>query len=151
MSTSRPAGRRYAAIWWIAVLGWMAVIFFFSSQPDADSSGGEELHIGAYKGAHLVVFGVLGVLVAGATRHLSTTRASWWAWVTVVIYAISDEIHQAFVPGRSPLVMDVAIDSVGGLIGILAFERPHSIQVRGVWRRAHVLARGPAKSGEKTR
>lgn len=129
----------------------MAIIFFFSSQPDSDVSGGERLHIGAYKGAHLLVFAVLGVLVGGATRHLSTTRASWGAWVTVVIYAISDETHQAFVPGRSPLVMDVAIDSVGGLIGILAFERPHSIQVRGVRHLARAFARGPDTSAEKAR
>ena len=40
----------------------------------------------------------------------------------VVLYAIGDEIHQAFVPGRTPLVTDVAIDALGGLLGILAFE-----------------------------
>ena len=35
-----------------------------------------------------------------------------------VIYAISDEIHQSFTPGRSPRVLDVCIDSLGVLTGI---------------------------------
>ena len=36
-----------------------------------------------------------------------------------VIYAISDEIHQCFTPGRGPLVTDVIIDTMGVLLGIL--------------------------------
>lgn len=35
-----------------------------------------------------------------------------------VIYAATDEIHQAFVPGRGPLVTDVILDSIGVLTGI---------------------------------
>ena len=34
------------------------------------------------------------------------------------IYAISDEIHQCFTPGRGPLVTDVIIDGMGVLLGI---------------------------------
>ena len=43
-----------------------------------------------------------------------------------MIYAISDEIHQLFVPGRSGQVRDVLIDSAGSLLGIIivmAFEK----------------------------
>jgi len=98
----------------------MAVIFLLSSQPDSDPSG-RRLTFGVYKLAHLVVFTVLGVFVAGAIGHLRTPRAAWWAWVLVVLYAIGDEIHQAFVPGRTPLVTDVAIDSIGGLVGIFTY------------------------------
>jgi VanZ family protein len=34
---------------------------------------------------------------------------------------MSDEIHQIFVPGRGPLVTDVLIDSVAGVLGIVLF------------------------------
>ena len=105
----------------------MAIIFLLSNQPDSDPAGGR-ISFGVYKLAHLVVFTVLGVLVAGAVRHLKTPRASWWAWVLVVLYAIADELHQSFVPGRSPLVTDVAIDSVGGLLGIYIYVWPGSTQ-----------------------
>ncbi len=36
-----------------------------------------------------------------------------------LIYAISDEIHQGFVDGRSPKVFDVCVDTVGGMSGCL--------------------------------
>ena len=103
----------------------MAVIFMLSSQPDSDPAG-RRLNFGVYKLAHLVVFTILGVLVAGAVRHLKTPRSSWWAWVLVVLYAIGDEIHQSFVPGRSPLVTDVAIDSIGGVLGLFIYLLPGS-------------------------
>ena len=35
-----------------------------------------------------------------------------------VTYAITDEIHQGFTPGRAPSVTDVCIDSMGVLTGI---------------------------------
>ena len=39
--------------------------------------------------------------------------------LTGVLYAISDEVHQSFVPGRGPSVQDVLIDSLGVIFGIL--------------------------------
>ena len=41
-------------------------------------------------------------------------------------YAISDEVHQLFVPGRAGQVRDVLIDSAGSLLGIIiimSFEK----------------------------
>ena len=35
-----------------------------------------------------------------------------------LIYAITDEIHQAFVPGRGALLTDVILDSIGVITGI---------------------------------
>lgn len=122
MSTSTRASRRHSAIWLIAALAWMGVIFALSSEPDWDPTRGQRLHFGVYKVAHLVEYGILGGLVAGGMRTVNTRHARWWGWVVVVLYAIGDEIHQAFVPGRTPLVTDVAIDALGGLLGILAFE-----------------------------
>lgn len=120
----------------------MAVIFVLSNQPDSDP-GGRKLSFGVYKLAHLVVFTVLGFLAAGGVRHLKTPRASWWAWVLVVLYAIGDEIHQAFVPGRTPLVTDVAIDSVGGLLGIFVYLLPGNAREGRVRPLAMLLGKPP--------
>lgn len=127
MSRSSGAGVWDAAIPWITVIAWMAIIFAFSSQPDSDLRNSGRFNIGVYKLAHLVVFGVLGVLVARATQRRSA-RAGWWAWVIVGLYAIVDEIHQAVVPGRSPLVTDVAIDALGGLLGIATVMLPGNVR-----------------------
>ena len=45
-------------------------------------------------------------------------------------YAITDELHQAFVPGRTPKLLDVLIDSSGALLGI----RMYVWFVESVWR-----------------
>ena len=41
------------------------------------------------------------------------------AWFASALYAVTDEIHQHFVPGRSGEITDVLIDSIGCLIGAL--------------------------------
>ena len=40
------------------------------------------------------------------------------AFCLTILYAVSDEWHQAFTPGRSPSSLDVIIDGTGGLIGL---------------------------------
>jgi VanZ family protein len=132
MSTSSASAPR-SVIWWIAVVAWMGMIFVLSSQPNLDVEGSQRLHFGVYKLAHVIVFAVLGALVAGATRRLNVSRAVWWAWVCVVLYAIADEIHQAFVPGRTSLVTDVGIDAIGGLLGIFGYAMPGNIREGRVW------------------
>lgn len=122
------------------MVAWMVVIFLLSSQPDSDPSA-RHLNIGVYKLAHLIVYSVLGVLVAGATRHGKMPRAAWWAWVILVLYAISDEIHQSFVPGRTPLVTDVAIDSLGGVLGIFGYAILGNVREGRAWSLALLVGR----------
>ena len=41
------------------------------------------------------------------------------SWIIGTAYAITDEIHQLFVPGRSGEIRDVFIDSLGVITGII--------------------------------
>ena len=41
------------------------------------------------------------------------------SWILATIYAVSDEIHQSFVPGRSCELRDMCIDACGALLGVL--------------------------------
>ncbi len=128
---------------WVAVLLWMLLIFHLSSQVAEDSNelskGVTEIvvetaekvapkynldvnnfnHI-VRKNAHFFTYLVLGILVSNATKRsgLRGTRAIFFIFTICVFYAISDEIHQAFVPGRGPQVKDVFIDSAGSIAGI---------------------------------
>jgi VanZ family protein len=43
-----------------------------------------------------------------------------WSWVLTAAYAATDEFHQSFTSGRHPSPVDVAIDSVGALLFLLA-------------------------------
>ena len=39
------------------------------------------------------------------------------------MYAIFDELHQSFVPGRDPMLTDVAIDTVSGWVAAMVWVR----------------------------
>ena len=71
--------------------------------------------------AHFSIYTLVGLLLMGL---LSTykIKENWRIMLSVflgMIYAISDEIHQGFTPGRSPRIADVYIDTLGVILGIL--------------------------------
>ena len=70
---------------------------------------------------------ILGILASGLILYYGNINKKYLlAFLICVIYAISDEIHQLFVPGRAGQVRDVLIDSAGSLLGIIivmAFEK----------------------------
>ncbi len=70
--------------------------------------------------AHLTIYMMLGAacLMALLQHKLSNQVQVAGALGISVVYAISDEIHQFFVSGRSPQVSDVFIDGLGALIGV---------------------------------
>ncbi len=54
-----------------------------------------------------------------------------FSWSIPVLYAISDEVHQSFVPGRSCELRDMCIDACGALIGVLialAFQHKSALR-----------------------
>ena len=73
------------------------------------------------KVAHFSIYTVVGFLLMGL---LSTYKIKdkWRLIMTIgigILYAISDEFHQSFSPGRSPKVTDVYIDTLGVIVGAL--------------------------------
>jgi len=92
------------------------VIFAFSSIPSLGTGLGTWDTL-LRKGAHMTEYAVLALLLARALGREAP------AFALGVLYAASDELHQAFVRGRHASPVDVAIDSVGLLIGLLAWRR----------------------------
>lgn len=78
------------------------------------------------KSAHLFSYALLALLLLwGFAALLERRRALWAALVIAIVYAISDEIHQSFVPERQGRWYDVAIDALGaGLALWLSRRRP---------------------------
>jgi VanZ family protein len=104
---------------WLPALAWMAVIFLLSSQGDlrVSEDAGTEKPIRIV--AHLATFALLGglILVAICGRRAPSGRAVVGAVALTTLYALSDELHQALVPGRTGRIDDVVIDLVGALVG----------------------------------
>jgi len=101
---------------WGPVLVWAAVIFAFSSVPDLGTGLGT-WDLVLRKLAHVAEFAVLGALLVWA---LGSARA---AVLLGIAYAVSDELHQVFVPGRLGSPVDVAIDAVGVGLGVALWRR----------------------------
>lgn len=77
------------------------------------------------KSAHFIAYLILGFLVSHAMKNEASTATSWKrrgaSLLICVAYAISDEFHQIFVPGRGPLLKDILIDGAGAALGILLY------------------------------
>ena len=131
----------------VVVIIWMGIIFYFSSQPNAEStetSAGvletiinilpntKDLSVGEQiqliekwqpmirKMAHFSIY-TLGGIVTYSFIHMyqwDTKKEVAYSSMLGLLYAISDEIHQAFIPGRSCQITDVGIDFLGILLGI---------------------------------
>lgn len=79
------------------------------------------------KFAHAFVFGLLSYLIARALFFQYRFPAwqknyLWLAILLTILYGVSDEIHQYFVPGRSSEFYDIVADATGACFGVLAFR-----------------------------
>ena len=101
---------------WLPVALWAALIFELSSIPDLGTGLGT-WDLVLRKSAHCAEYAVLGFLLLRAIgRELPAVGLG-------VAYAITDEVHQAFVPGRHGVWYDVAIDAIGVLFGVYVLPR----------------------------
>lgn len=101
----------------------MSLIFFLSHLP------GKDLHlpniINIDKLLHCLAYSVLGL------GYLISLPPLWWqryrglvagsVVLFCLLYGVSDEFHQSFVPGRSVSGVDVVADVVGGIVALLVF------------------------------
>lgn len=115
----------------------MAVIFLFSAQTGDESSAisdgiisaaaGEE-NVGSNiltfivrKSAHFIEYAALGAAIYFGVRGVGTDKRQGKRLALSALfgglYAVTDEIHQYFVPGRACMAMDVLIDSFGAAFG----------------------------------
>lgn len=129
------------------MLIWMAVIFYFSHQPAVRSHEQSssivkiiesfiERHVSPAivksadfsmslegvirKCAHFASYFLLGIFSALSYSRI-TKKPFWLALCTGVLYAVSDELHQYFIPGRSCEIRDMLIDSLGALCAAAFF------------------------------
>ncbi len=75
------------------------------------------------KFAHFSMYFVLGVLMMNAFRETGIMgfKAIKFTLVFCTLYAISDELHQLFVPGRGGQLKDVLIDGAGSAFGVMVY------------------------------
>jgi VanZ family protein len=94
---------------WLPVVFYAALIFFFSSRPGTSFPE----FIGRWdKALHALEYAGFAILLSRATRR------PWLAILVAVVFAVSDEWHQTFVPFRSGNDLgDIMADVGGSLFG----------------------------------
>ena len=102
---------------WIPAILMMGIIFWFSSQ------SADKLPVFSWadaivkKSGHVVGYALLAYSYWYALDIDKNKR--WVAWLFVILYALTDEFHQSYVPGRHPSILDVLIfDNFGALISL---------------------------------
>ena len=122
------------------LVSWMILIFYMSNQPadisnkqsdliiklfyyigiDLNSSLGEITSFVIRKAAHFTVYFILYCLTINVLKfYFNIKKAAIYSLLIVLGYAISDEIHQYFIPGRDMAIRDVIIDFSGGILGFI--------------------------------
>jgi len=115
---------RHFLWYWLPTLAYCILIF-------ALSSSSKPLPMPSFYGAdkviHCTEYAVLGLLLARSIFSSNTRFSDKFLIILIValvtLYGISDEIHQAFVPGRNPSPWDVLADGLGGMLGVICYTR----------------------------
>jgi VanZ family protein len=100
-------------------VAWALLIFILSSIPGTKLP--EIAHEINDKIEHASVYFIFGLLIYRAIEPRNNLHHfSWMRLIVsigiVILYGITDEIHQGFVPGRTEDVLDAAADTTGGFL-----------------------------------
>ena len=128
---------KYIVSRWLPVILWAALIFLISMNPDPyrtlPAALRQPLQLAGItfsdddlfgNPGHLIEYAILGILTA---RALIWKRSSSPGLITLIFslcaaYALSDELHQTFVPGRTFEIQDLVVDVSGILIGLALYR-----------------------------
>jgi VanZ family protein len=124
--------------YWLPVMFWMAFIFWMSTEtfssentfswmemvlgfliPKISSQELGLIHAVIRKVGHVTEYFILGLLLFRTFRGGSISSWTWrWSFLAVmavVLWAASDEFHQAFVSTRTASAVDIGIDTAAGI------------------------------------
>ena len=113
--------RRSSFLWrWLPLLLAMGVIFFASHQPAVElpTFGFWDLII--KKAGHFLGYALLALFALRAVWDWQRPYRA--AFIIVLLFSLSDEYHQTFIPGRNGTLVDVLIDTSGALSSLLLLQ-----------------------------
>ncbi|MBR1717837.1 MAG: VanZ family protein [Bacilli bacterium] len=121
----------------VLLLLWAGLIFYLSNQP-SDVSGKISgsmiknvlsvsevtlnlIHNPLRESMHVFVFMVFALLLLNVLVNFNVKKIYIWCFIISMLYAISDETHQLFVPGRAFELLDLFLDLVGIVIAKIMY------------------------------
>jgi VanZ family protein len=134
--------------YWLPVIFCMCFIFWMSTEtfsvqntsfyterilsflfPGISSQQVDLIHAFFRKAGHLSEYFILGLLLFRGFRGASMAFWNWgWSFLSllvVVLWAAIDEFHQSFVPARTASLLDVGMDTAGGILALCVIALCH--------------------------
>lgn len=111
--------------YWLPVLLWAGLVFFISS---LSGRAIPAVFFGQDILFHLIEYMLLAILLYRALMNSEFTRRGhrkkqlFLVVLFCFLYAISDEVHQRFVPGRFFSVIDLVVDNLGVVLGSAIYQ-----------------------------
>ncbi len=106
---------------WVPSIVWMAVIFYLSSRTGSDLQGMFPF-LDSFNFGHLIAYFILSLLFYWALQTKTGRRKLDVRLIAVglsLLYGLTDEWHQSFVPSRSPDPIDILNDVIGASAAML--------------------------------
>ncbi len=96
----------------------MAFIFYLSSFPPPQAAREVPVYFDI-KLIHIMEYGALNLLVFFALDRTTRIPFVWkmvYSIAITILYGLTDELHQVFVPGRSGKLIDIAANFIGCMV-----------------------------------
>jgi len=105
---------------WLPAVTIMVLIFIASATPGEEIPEFGNFDLIVKKGGHMIGYLLLAIacFLAAYGDTKNVTRSVVISLCLSVAYAVLDEYHQSFTPGRFPSAMDIGIDTIGAVIGV---------------------------------
>lgn len=103
----------------------MATIWWLSDRETLPEPPGFSFEVWSIIG-HFTAFGLLGLSIwwgLGMNSRLLDRERQWYAVGIATAYGVLDEIHQHYVPGRQPDVLDILTDCIGAVVFVMLIPR----------------------------
>ena len=134
--------RAHAIVWRVTAVAWSLLIFDLSTATFSGSFTAwllegiltilhvavspatfDVLHVLLRKLAHITEYAILSVLLYGTLKAACPfawrPRRAMWCILASALYALTDEFHQIFVPGRTASLIDCGFDTLGACLGMV--------------------------------
>lgn len=107
----------------LAALLWMGLIFTLSARSMVPVPPGLSTELTSIAG-HFCAYAVLSALLWWAIdpRAMPARQRMVLALAGAALYGLTDEWHQSFVPGRDASLLDIAVDGIGALCGLVLVQ-----------------------------
>jgi len=113
--------------YWLPPVFWMMLIFFFSSKHKVSITDNFLYDFVFFKSLHLFEYAVLYLLLFRAfysTTKFKLSKKFAFSFIILIIYSLSDELHQTYITSRQGTIRDVFID-IGGAFLMYIYIKSH--------------------------